>query len=140
MCDDLMMTVAELPKPARDTISGTRVLVVEDVAVLSMLAESFLLSFGCVIAGRAATLVRALELVETVEIDVALLDISLRSGTSFGVADVLAEKGIPYAFATAHSRDFLTVDHIDAPLIQKPYEAGGLRSAICQALGMAEVA
>ena len=105
-----------------------------------MLAESLLVSFGCVIAGRAANIVRALELVETAGIDVVLLDISLREGTTFGVADVLAKKGIPYVFATAHGRDYLTADHVDAPLIEKPYEAKGLQSAIRQALGMSEVA
>ena len=112
----------------------------EDVAVLAMLAEALLVSFGCVIAGHAATTDKALALVESVAIDIALLDISLREGSSFGVADALAEKGIPYIFVTAHGRDHLPGGHINAPLIQKPYEADGLRSAIRRGLGLAEAA
>ena len=105
-----------------------------------MLAEALLVSFGCVIAGHAATSDEALRLVETVAIDIALLDIRLRESSSFGVADALAEKGTPYIFVTAHGRDQLTGGHINAPLIQKPYEADGLRYAIRQGLGLAEVA
>ena len=102
-----------------------------------MLAEALLVSFGCVIAGHAATTDKALGLVETVAFDIGLLDISLREGSSFGVADALAEKGIPYIFVTAHGRDRLTGGHTSAPLIQKPYEADGLRFAIRQGLGLA---
>ena len=42
------------------------------------------------------------------------------------------------------SRPFVVVSnhgsHLDAPLIQKPYEADGLRSAIRQGLGLAKAA
>ena len=121
-------------------LAGVRVLVVEDVAILAMLAEALLMSFGCVIAGHAATTDKALGLVNTVAIDIALLDISLREGSSFGVADALAEKGIPYIFVTALGRDRLTGGHSHAPLIQKPYEAEELRAAIRQGLGLAVAA
>ena len=133
-------SVVDFLTPGSENLAGVRVLVVEDVAVLAMLAEALLVSFGCVIAGHAATTDKALGLVQTVAFDIALLDISLREGLSFGVADALAEKGIPYIFVTAHGRDLLQGGHINAPLIQKPYEADGLRSAIRQGLGLAEAA
>ena len=110
---------------------------VEDVAVLSMLAVAILQSFGCEIVGRAATVAKAIDIVDRTAIDVALLDISLREGTSFGVADALVRKGVPYIFVTAHGRDQLSGDHGDAPLVQKPYEPDGLRSAILDVLGLA---
>lgn len=117
-------------------LAGVRVLVVEDVAVLAMLAEAHLVSFGCEIAGRAATTVKALDLIEDAKIDVALLDISLREETSFGVADTLAKKGVPYVFVTAHGRDRIPDEHSGVPLLQKPYEPAGLRSAILRGLGL----
>jgi CheY-like chemotaxis protein len=119
-----------------DALAGVRVLVVEDAALLAMLAEAHLISFGCEIANVAATAVEALEIIRDAEIHVALLDISLREGTSFGVADALAEKDVPYVFVTGHGRDKLPDEHSGAPLIQKPYEPDELRSAILQSLGL----
>src|SRR5688500_10023201 len=75
-------SVVNFLKPGCGNLARVRVLVVEDAAVLAMLAEEFLVSFGCVIAGHAATSDEALKLVETVAIDIALLDIRLRASSS----------------------------------------------------------
>lgn len=119
-----------------DALAGVRVLVVEDVALLSWMAEMILLSFGCRIAGCPATVTEAIALVDTTPIDIALLDISLREGESFPVADALARKGIPYVFVTAHGRDRIADAHANAPLIGKPYDPSSLRAGLLAGLDL----
>ena len=56
------------------------------------------------------------------KLDGALLDIRLRSETSFPVADVLAVLGIPFVFVSGMSSALMPYPHRDRPLFDKPYE------------------
>ena len=77
-------------------ISGWRLLVVEDEYLIAMLLEDMLLELNCVVAGIAAKPAQALELLETTEIDAAVLDVNLDGTDSFGVAAALKERKLPY--------------------------------------------
>jgi len=62
-------------------------------------------------------------------VDFALLDIDLRDGKSFTVAEALEERGIPFAFISGSMPEDIPLGLRRAPFISKPFsEAAILRS------------
>ena len=83
-------------------LNGLRVLVVEDEMMVSMLIEDMLSDLGCAVVGPASRLDEAIALVNSSTIDCAVLDVNLGGQPIFPVADLLREKGAPFAFATGY--------------------------------------
>ena len=107
-------------------LGGLRVLVVEDEMMVSMLIEDMLTDLGCKVVGPAARLDEAMELARTTELDCAVLDVNLGGQPIFPLADLLRERGLPFAFATGYGDAGLRdVDH-GAPVLQKPFREGDL--------------
>jgi DNA-binding response OmpR family regulator len=99
-----------------------RVLVVEDELMIAMLFESILNdSSECTVIGPFARVKRALEAARSEPLDAALLDIHLAGEPVFPVADLLAERGVPFAFVTGYNKDVLPPLYRDRPLLQKPF-------------------
>ena len=86
-----------------------------------MLVEDILLEFGSVIVGPAARLDDALALATSEPIDAALLDVNLGRTLVFPVADVLAERGIPFVFASGYGESALQPPHQGRPVLEKPF-------------------
>ena len=107
-------------------MAGTRVLVVEDESLLAETLCDLLQDAGCEPVGPAATVAAALRLIELGGIDVALLDIRLRQETSFPVAHVLRQRGIPWLFLTSYAQHQLPDDLSDALMIEKPFSPSAL--------------
>jgi arsenate reductase (glutaredoxin) len=78
-------------------LQGLRVLVVEDEMMVSMLIEDMLGDLGCTVVGPAARLDEAMALARDSEIDCAVLDVNLGGQPIFPLADLLREKGAPFA-------------------------------------------
>lgn len=77
------------------TPSGAlNVLLVEDEIMIAMLMEDVLADMGHVVVGVACGVEAALEMAETVEADLAILDVNLDGRPSFPVADVLRRRGV----------------------------------------------
>ena len=106
--------------------AGLRVLVVEDEMMVSMLIEDMLSDLGCAVVGPAARLDEALELARTSEIDCAVLDVNLGGQPIFPVADLLRERGRPFAFATGYGDAGLRDADKGTPVLQKPFREGDL--------------
>jgi len=81
-------------------LAGLRVLVVEDEMMVSMLIEDMLSDLGCKVVGPASRLEEAIALVDSQEIDCAVLDVNLGGQPIFPLADILRAQGAPVAFAT----------------------------------------
>ena len=77
-------------------LPGLRLLFVEDEALVYMHHVEILERIGCVVTG-CTDLADALELVECQDFDVALLDINIKGAMSYGLAEVLLQRGIPVA-------------------------------------------
>ena len=105
---------------------GLRVLIVEDEFMIAMAVEAVVIDAGGVVVDIAATLDQALAIAQSADFDAALLDINLNGDTSFPVADVLRERGIPYAFVTGYGRQMVPHQFSDAPVLTKPYARGDL--------------
>ena len=108
------------------TLKGLRVLVVEDEMMVSMLIEDMLSDLGCIVVGPASRLDEAIELVNATELDCAVLDVNLGGQPIFPLADLLREKGAPFAFATGYGDAGLRDVDRGSPVLQKPFREGDL--------------
>jgi CheY-like chemotaxis protein len=107
-------------------LDGLRVLVVEDEMMVSMLIEDMLTDLGCTIIGPASRLDEALVLARETELDCAVLDVNLGGQPIFPLADLLREKGAPFAFATGYGDAGLRDVDKGAPVLQKPFREADL--------------
>ncbi len=116
-------------------LSGRRVLLVEDEMLVSMLVEDILAEFGCTVVGPAAKVDRAKELVASEQIDLALLDVNIGGTRVFPVADMLAERNIPFVFMSGYGEAGLQPPHENRPVIAKPFSAESIGEILVSALG-----
>lgn len=109
----------ELDPEAR--LAGLRILIVEDMGLVSQALRWMLDKMNCHIVGVAARLSEATELAQTTErLDGVLLDLNLSGQNSYPVAEVLQERGIPFiimsGYDTSHTRaDFASDAHLQKP-------------------------
>jgi CheY-like chemotaxis protein len=111
-------------------LQGARVLVVEDEAMLSLILQDMLVDLGCVVAGTAAKLDGALEMAQTSEYDVALLDVNLGGKRVDPVAEAVRARGAPIIFVTGYGKAGAS-----GLVLEKPYDAADLERTLNQALG-----
>jgi CheY-like chemotaxis protein len=107
-------------------LDGLRVLVVEDEMMVSMLIEDMLADLGCTVVGPASRLDEAMQLASEAELDCAVLDVNLGGQPIFPVADLLRQKGAPFAFATGYGDAGLREVDKGSPVLQKPFREGDL--------------
>ena len=107
-------------------LAGLRVLVVEDEMMVSMLIEDMLADLGCAVVGPASRLDEAIELMQASELDCAVLDVNLGGQPIFPLADLLRERGTPFAFATGYGDAGLRDADRGTPVLQKPFREGDL--------------
>jgi CheY-like chemotaxis protein len=104
------------------TLTGRRVLVVEDDFLIANVIVEALRSQGADIVGPAGNLEHALVLAVGKEhIDGAVLDVNLRGETVYPVADVLRAKGVPIVFTTGYDAGDVAPRFADTPCLQKPF-------------------
>ena len=111
-------------------LAGLKVLVVEDEMMVSMLIEDMLGDMGCVVVGPASRLDEAMALVESSDIDCAVLDVNLGGQPIFPLADLLRSKGRPYAFATGYGDSALRDVDKGSPVLQKPFRESDLQRVL----------
>lgn len=112
--------------------SGKRILVLEDEPLVAFALEDMLLELGCEVVGPANTLAQAAELANTQTIDAAVLDINIDGERSYGIAELLAAKGVPHIFATGYNPEDLPFGA--AGVLTKPYRASDVEAALAKAL------
>ena len=110
----------------------TQILIVEDEPLISMMLEDFLEILDKRVAGTADSVQSALDVLDGgLGIDAAILDLNLRGGEkSTPVAEVLADKGIPFIFATGGGDEGVDARFRDRPRLQKPFTMDGVSKAL----------
>jgi two-component SAPR family response regulator len=101
--------------------AGCRVLVVEDETLIAVLIEETLVAMECKIVGPAAKLETALQLAVSGGFDIAILDITVRGGKVFPVADELLARGIPFVLASGYGDWALPNTLQDQRRLLKPF-------------------
>lgn len=107
-----------------------RVLVVEDELMVAMGLEMTLTDAGYVVVGPIGRFDQAVKAAGTAMADVALLDVNLRGTEVFPIADMLAARGIPFAFLTGYGRETLPARFADEQILCKPFQREQLLSTL----------
>lgn len=104
------------------SLSGLRVLVVEDEYMVATHIEMLLEDCGCDVVGPASTVESALELVKAGRLDGVLLDANLNGFSSAPVAAALDAEAVPFVVVTGYGRLELPTDALSAaPRLGKPF-------------------
>jgi CheY-like chemotaxis protein len=111
-----------------------RVLILEDEPLIAMMVQDWLDELGCETVGPAGSASDALALMGGVELDGAILDVSLGGHDSFAVAAALRERAVPFAFATGHGADRIDAQFKDVPTLLKPYDFEKVRQVLATLL------
>ncbi|HUD92276.1 HWE histidine kinase domain-containing protein [Sphingobium sp.] len=124
----------ERAKPAAPVtpslLKGRHVLLVEDNMIIAMDGEDALRDLGAEVM-TAASVGRAREAIAIQPVDLAVLDFNLGNETSLPVADLLAERGIPFLFATGYGDGLeLPARYEGVTLVKKPYSGATLAQAL----------
>jgi CheY-like chemotaxis protein len=113
-------------EPAADGMPND-VLIVEDDPIIALDFEDTLLGFGVKTVRTAASVAKALTLIEQQPPDFALLDVSLIREKSFAIAERLGALKIPFAFVTGYGTDAkLPAAFAGKPRLPKPYSTDAL--------------
>lgn len=104
-----------------DSLAGCRILVVEDEMLIALIIEETLQDLGCVVVGPVGRVDAALQLAKDETLDAAILDVSIRGGKVYPVAEQLLARGIPFVLASGYG-DWALPDAFQAqPRLTKPF-------------------
>jgi CheY-like chemotaxis protein len=106
------------------------VLVIEDEPLIVMMIEDFIDMLGHKLAGSCDSVAEALVKVEEGDFDVAILDVNLRDGPCWPVADALKAKGKAFVVATGGHVDPPPPEHAQANQLAKPFTLDGVQAAL----------
>src|SRR5207302_732599 len=116
-------------------LKGLRVIVVEDETLVAILLEDMLAELGCEVLWTAHRVGKALDLVAQSMPDAAVLDVNIAGDEVYPVAQALAERNIPFVFATGYGARGLKDAWHDRPIVQKPFQVEHLAESLLTALG-----
>ena len=108
------------------SISGRRILVVEDEPLIALDFSQTLSDAGYVVIGPANSVARALALIAQFGCDAAVLDINLGTETSEPVARELMKLATPFVTTSGYSREQQPQIMQSAPLLGKPVSSAVL--------------
>jgi CheY-like chemotaxis protein len=124
------MAVIEVAQTMTAPGFGRRILVVEDEALIALMIERRLKELGYVVVGPVGKLASALHLIGTVHFDAALLDVTIRGGKVYPVAEHLLQRGIPFVLASGYSEWSLPENLRNQPRLTKPFRINELDEQI----------
>lgn len=107
-----------------------RVLIVEDEYMIALDAAAALEHAGCEVVGIAATVNKALRLLDDERCDAVVLDANLWGDSAEPVAAALLQRGIPYLVVSGYSTGQRPGLLATAPFLSKPCAPAELVAAV----------
>jgi CheY-like chemotaxis protein len=127
----LKLSPGTIMKPGFVDDMPSDLLIVEDDPIIALDFEDTLLGFGVKTVRTAATVAKALALIDQRPPEFALLDVGLIRENSFAVAERLQALKIPFVFVTGYSSDAgLPAAFANKPRLSKPYSTDALRAVL----------
>jgi PAS domain S-box-containing protein len=106
----------------RITITGNRVMIVEDEALVAMVVTESITALGCSVVGPFSRCSDAIAAIEADEVDAAILDVNLDGEMVYPLAEMLQDRGVPFIFVTGYGAESIDRRFTHIPVIQKPVE------------------
>jgi CheY-like chemotaxis protein len=103
-------------------LSGRRVLVVEDEMLVLIMIEDMLADLGCNSVTSAATIDKALALIDAQAFDFVMLDVNLNGRDSQPVAEALSARGVPVVYSTGNTDHGRRDGYSGRPVLRKPFK------------------
>ena len=111
-------------------LADLRILVVEDEVFIALEIEERLQRLGCEVVGPVGRLEHALELARTTALDGALLDVNIKGGFVYPVAEELLTRKVPVVLSTGYAPDTLPPAFRTLPWLRKPFSTKQLEAVI----------
>ena len=105
-------------------------LIVEDETLIAMLIEEAVSDMGLAVMGPVSRISRALQLLENESPACAVLDINVAGEPIHPVAQLLAERGVPFLFVSGYGDAGLGRDLPKRRVVEKPFAVPQLQAAI----------
>ncbi len=110
--------------------TSLNVLVIEDEPLIAMMIEDFIDILGHQFAGTTDSVADGVPLVGKGGFDVAILDVNLRDGACWPVADAMTAKGIKFVIASGGHVDPPPTSYACAHQLAKPFTLDGVQAAL----------
>jgi CheY-like chemotaxis protein len=110
-------------------------LLVEDEALIRMMVSGMIEELGHTVAAEAGNIADALNLAQSADFRVAILDINLAGHRIDPVAEIIERRGLPFIFSSGYGAKGLPAKFYDRPVLQKPFLIERLVEAIEAAVG-----
>ena len=114
------------------TLDGATILILEDEPIIGLALEDILSREGALVL-HASRIEEAEDLMAREQLDSAILDVNVHGVPSYPVAAMLAERKVPFIFATGYGDRSHPAEFTDVPTISKPYSAEDIREALSAA-------
>lgn len=111
-------------------IAQRSILVVEDDWLIAADHTDTLEQVGYLVLGPVSSVSAALQMIDGIHIDAAVLDLNLNGHASYPIAELLILKGIPFLFVSGYSVRDLRKEFANVQLLPKPVDNTALLSAI----------
>jgi CheY-like chemotaxis protein len=98
----------------------TRILLVEDEAIIAIMIEDMLADLGCEVVGPAANVAEAIRLAQTEPLAGAFLDVNIAGTSIYPVADLLSARQIPFVFVSGYGAGGIDPRFVGTPVLSKP--------------------
>jgi len=113
-----------------------RVLIVEDWFLVAEEVERMVHRLGHEVVARAPDLESAVRLAREETLDAAVLDVNLEGRLVFPAADLLAERGVPFVFASGYDASVVPERYRHVPRVSKPFTVEQLAAALASVCGL----
>ena len=113
---------------------GLRIFLVEDEAMIRMMVVDMIEELGHVVAAEAGQIDQALELAQSADFDLAILDVNVNGKIITSVAELIKSRNLPLIFATGYGTGGVPEEFEEYPALQKPFQLQALAASIEEAL------
>jgi CheY-like chemotaxis protein len=118
-------------EPVSENRMPTDVLIVEDDPIIALGFEDTIEGFGVKTVRAAASVTRALKMIDERAPDFALLDVGLVREKSFAIAERLTALKIPFVFVTGYGADnIIPAAFANVPRLAKPCSSDALQAVM----------
>jgi CheY-like chemotaxis protein len=110
--------------------AGSSVFLVEDEVMIRMMVTDMLQELGYSVAAEAGEINEAIRLAQSIDFDLAILDVNVNGKVISPVADLIKARNLPFIFATGYGSSGLPEEYRDRPALQKPFQIETLARVI----------